>query len=169
MTLKNISSPSIIIYRHRRENKKKCTLEPLKSNTECSFFTYPQEPLQATPHTLVLSMQGPPLTKNDRDRPLLIIDGTWRYAEKMQEQTPLIHTLEKRSLPACIKTAYPRKQEDCPDPDSGLASIEALFIARLILELPAKHLLDNYHFKRSFLEKNAQFLKTKKFEIFNNF
>jgi pre-rRNA-processing protein TSR3 len=67
-----------------------------------------------------------------------------------------------RSLPGDISTAYPRKQTLCEDSDRGLASIEALYLAHKILELPYEHLLDNYHWRDLFLEKCDPNLKDHK-------
>ncbi len=146
-----------IILRHRKENKKKCTLEPLKNRDDWAFFTYPKDTLIAPKNCVVLSFEGPLLTKKDENSSLLLIDGTWRYATKMYDQTPLIHTLEKRSLPSTLKTAYPRKQDDCEKPSEGLASIEALFAAYSILGWDSTYLLDHYPFKDKFLELNSLF------------
>ena len=62
--------------------------------------------------------------------------------------------MPKRSLPGHFVTAYPRKQEDCPDPERGLASVEALYIAHQILGHDTEGLLEHYHWKEKFLEKN---------------
>ncbi|MDH3585102.1 MAG: hypothetical protein OER86_12900, partial [Phycisphaerae bacterium] len=63
-----------------------------------------------------------------------------------------------RTLPAGLTTAYPRQQTACPDPQRGLASIEALYVARFILGQPANHLLDGYRWAGPFLERNADVL-----------
>lgn len=145
------------ILRHRKENKKKCTLQPFVERSDWAFFTYPKDTLSVPTNTLVLTLGAPPLTREDRACHLLLVDGTWRYATKMVEQTPLIGTLQPRSLPKGLITAYPRRQEDCSDPDVGLASIEALFAAYVILGWPHEELLDHYPFKEGFLAKNEAF------------
>ncbi|HSX10609.1 MAG TPA: hypothetical protein VLF94_02695, partial [Chlamydiales bacterium] len=91
----------------------------------------------------------------DSSRGLLLIDGTWRLAQIMEKQLPW--KLEARSLPGHYRTAYPRRQTDCPDPESGLSSIEALYIAHLLLGKSTDHLLDTYHWRDLFLEKNPSF------------
>jgi len=102
----------------------------------------------------MLDIEAPPLTKADAGRPLLLIDATWRYAKKMCAFVETCGFIEKRSLPGEFVTAYPRCQEDCPDPSAGLASIEALYIAFHILGLEKDYLLNGYHWKDQFLEKN---------------
>lgn len=148
----------ILIYRHRRENLKKCSLRGLESNPLFNFFTYPQQELPNLDGYILLDISAPPLTKADADKGLLIIDGTWRYAAVMQNQIlPKTQNVIKRSIPSSIITAYPRRQEDCPDPKAGLASVEALFVACAILGWPTENLLDNYHWKDRFLELNNSF------------
>jgi pre-rRNA-processing protein TSR3 len=41
------------------------------------------------------------------------------------------------------------------DPDNGLASVEALYLAHHILGRPVEGLLDHYHWAAEFLELNG--------------
>lgn len=147
------SFPPTIIIRHKKENLKKCSLRGLESRDDIIFYTYPHDLPSATEGYLQLTVGAPPLTAEDRCWGLLILDGTWRYAAKMAEvlgtQLPPIH----RSLPPHYRTAYPRRQEDCPDPEAGLASIEALFLAYHLMGRETQGLLDHYHWKEKFLEQ----------------
>ena len=166
-----------IILRHRKENLKKCSLTPLSGHSALVFYSYPQglDQLPIVPGTILLTIGAPVLSPRDgvdslergRDQPseggkiangqspLLLIDGTWRLAKVMQQQ--VIHrygpALRHFSLPSC-RTAYPRRQTDCAEPEEGLASVEALFLAHAILGRPCEGLLDGYHWKDSFLEMN---------------
>ena len=146
--------PPTVILRHRRENLKKCSLRGLEIRSDLHFLTYPKDSLPSLDHYIILSIDGPPLSKKDSQRGLLILDGTWRYAEKMMKFVESQVTLEKRSIPKEYQTAYPRRQEDCPDPTVGLASVEALYIAYHLLGHDTSGLLDNYHWKDEFLKKN---------------
>ncbi len=146
----------IYILRHRRENLKKCSLTGLETREGLIFSTYPLDPWPDLTGCLVLKVGAPTLTKADAERPLLLIDGTWRLAQIMESQIP--HKLEERSLPSGWRTAYPRRQTDCPDPEAGLASIEALYVACLILGKPTEGLLDRYYWKDAFLEKNSHIM-----------
>lgn len=143
--------PPTVIIRHRKENLKKCSLRGLEPREDLLFFRYPTDQLPPVEGYLMLSLDAPPLTVADGKHGLLLIDGTWRYAEKMthwvEGRVPLI----KRSLPTHYRTAYPRKQEDCPDPERGLASVEALYLAYKILERDTEGLLDHYHWREDFL------------------
>ena len=53
------------------------------------------------------------------------------------------------------RTAYPRVSKQGTDPDNGLASVEALFIAYLILGRPTVGLLDHYRWAEEFLRLNG--------------
>ena len=144
--------PPTVILRHRRENLKKCTLRGLEGRSDFQFFTYPHGVLPDLSGYILLSIDAPPLTAADAELGIFLIDGTWRYAAQMERQLPLPHRFQRRSLPANISTAYPRRQEDCPDPHRGLASIEALYAAYAILGRPTDNLLDNNHWKEIFLK-----------------
>ncbi|MBM3184069.1 MAG: hypothetical protein FJZ64_02035 [Chlamydiae bacterium] len=143
----------IAIIRHKRENLKKCSLRGLEKKDDFSFYTYPSKtPLPSFSDFLLLKIGAPPLTENDKGRNILLIDATWRLAPMIERHLP--QNLEARSLPSTFRTAYPRKQTDCPDPMTGLASIEALYLAFRILGKPSDHLLDHYYWKEQFLQLN---------------
>lgn len=144
-----------IILRHRKENLKKCSLRGLEKRADFIFYSYPVSvPLPSFENYVVLSIDGPTLSLEDQNKGLVLIDGTWRYAKKMEAFLESKFSFEKRSLPAHLLTAYPRYQNDCSDPNRGLASIEALFVAYRILQRDTSGLLDNYFWRDSFLGKN---------------
>ena len=147
-----------ILYRHARENLKKCSLTGLEQRDDLLFFTYPQDSLPQLLGAdlagyLLLKIGAPPLQKEDAAKGLLLIDATWRLAQKI-EKSLAPYSLETRSLPKGIRTAYPRRQSDCPCPDEGLATVEALYLAHLLLAKPTEGLLDHYHWKETFFSKN---------------
>jgi pre-rRNA-processing protein TSR3 len=146
--------PPTIILRHRRENLKKCTLRPLENRPDFRFFTYPYDLLPDLSSYVLLTLDAPPLTAADQDKGIFLIDATWRYAALMQRQLLKPHLFEKRSLPATFQTAYPRRQEDCPQPEQGLASIEALYAAYQLLGRSTEGLLDHFYWKEAFLKQN---------------
>ncbi len=140
-----------IIFRHRKENLKKCSLRGLEKRKDCLFYTYPKDILPSLEGYILLSLEGKELTLKDKNKGLFLIDSTWRYSHTMLKVVPKIPT---RSLPKKYQTAYPRRQTDCSDPERGLASIEALFIAYYILGRDTKDLLKDYYWKEEFLRKN---------------
>ena len=145
-------NPPTVILRHRRENLNKCSLKGLELRADLKFYTYPVDSLPDLSGYLLLKVGAPPISAMDAERGLFLIDGTWRLAQVMEKQLPW--KLEARSLPPGFRTAYPRRQTDCPDPGSGLSSIEALYIAHLFLGRSTEGLLDNYYWKTHFLKLN---------------
>lgn len=141
-----------IILRHRKENLKKCSLKGLERRSDIAFYTYPNFHLPQKKDYYLLSFEGKELSKKDDKKGLYLIDGTWKLAEKMTKTLPF--TPETRSLPSHFTTAYPRRQTGCTNPSRGLASVEALFIAYLILGHNTDGILDNYPFKKDFLKIN---------------
>lgn len=142
-----------IILRHRKENLKKCSLRGLENRNDMQFFTYPKDCLPPLSNYILLDMNAPILSVSDKPFGIFLIDGTWNYAKTMTNsiKVPLI----KRSLPNHFKTAYPRRQDSCDDPERGLASIEALYISYSLLERPTDGLLDHYYWREDFLKINS--------------
>ena len=158
----NNNLPTIII-RHVRENMNKCSLRGLEAREDFQFYTYPRcalgkEQLGELQGYILLDVEGEPLSTADKDSGLILLDATWRLAEKMQKNIKEIQDLPKRSIPGGFKTAYPRRQDDCPDPEAGLASIEALYIAFLVSGKSIEGLFDGYYWKNQFIEKNRDLL-----------
>lgn len=143
--------PTTYILRHRRENLKKCSLRGLEGRQDIKFFTYPQAELPNLSNYILLAIDAPPLTAADANRGIFLLDATWRYATKMLQFVDHQQVIEKRSIPQGFRTAYPRRQDDCPDPEKGLASVEALYIAYMTLGRNTQGLLDFYHWKEEFL------------------
>jgi len=54
-----------------------------------------------------------------------------------------------------FRTAYPRVSSLGTDPDSGLASVEALYVAYAVLGRPTTGLLDHYRWGEEFLRVNG--------------
>jgi len=152
--------PPTIIIRHSRENLKKCSLRGLEKRADFQFYTYPdcamgKELLPDLSDYIALDLEGPPLSSADSGSGLILLDATWRLAEKMNRLILPLQKVKRRRIPAGFVTAYPRRQEDCPDPTVGLASIEALYIAYQLLGRECQGLLDTYHWRELFLEKNS--------------
>lgn len=144
------------IIRHKRENLKKCSLQPLVGRNDLIFLTYPlRSPLAIREKTIILTMDAPLLSFEDRDHDLLLIDATWILAGDIEKNlAPQLLSFPRRTLPS-IRTAYPRRQTGCSDPERGLASIEALYIAYQILGRSTEGLLNHYHWKEEFLKYSS--------------
>lgn len=145
-----MSHPPTIIVVHRRENRKKCSVEPLRERGEFIFWTYPDDGPESLDGYVRLGIGGPILCDADRHSGLLVIDGTWRLAERMEKK---YSRLPVRSLPSC-QTAYPRVSKVFDDPTAGLATIEAIFLAYHLLGRDTSTLLDHYCWRDEFLRKN---------------
>lgn len=143
-----------IVVRHRRENLKKCSLRGLEDREDFMFFRYPGKAPEVDPAAYVLlAFDGEPLSPADCSLGLFVVDATWRLAEKICQNTPVVSQLVRRSLPTWVKTAYPRRQPDCTDPERGLASAEAIFTAYHLMGRQTDGILDHYHWREPFLEQ----------------
>jgi pre-rRNA-processing protein TSR3 len=87
----------------------------------------------------------------------LLLDSSWRRALKLSLH-PVLASLEKRSLSGFV-TAYPRVSKLYPMPSGGLASVEALYVARLLQGREDPSLLDGYYWKAKFMEMNRFLIK----------
>ncbi len=139
----------VTVIRHPKERISKCSLRHLHDRPEFTFLkARPGLQFDATGFIL-LSITAPVLSADDSGHPLLLLDSTWRLLPKLQRCVtgePL-----RRSLPAGTQTAYPRVSRVFEDPGDGLASIEALFLAKLILGERDPSLLDGYRWRDEFL------------------
>lgn len=143
--------PPTIIVVHPREKRSKCSVEPLRGRPEFVFWTFPEQGPEPLTDYVQLGVDGPLLSEDDHQRGLLILDGTWRLAARMQQHQ--YSEIPIRRLPRW-QTAYPRVSKNFSDPDQGLATIEALYAAYTILGRKTDGLLDHYHWAQEFLERN---------------
>ena len=146
--------PPTKIFRHRRETLKKCSLRGLESREDMIFYRYPLKTIPDVEGYVVLAIDAPLLSLEDKDRGILLLDGTWRHAASMLNTVKQIPGLIYRSLPSELRTAYPRYQTECSDPERGLASVEALYAAYEILGRDTTGLLDRYYWKDQFVSSN---------------
>lgn len=142
----------VTIIRHHKERVAKCSLRLLHDRPDLTFLrARPGFTFDASGF-LLLSVDAPPLSAADRGRPLLLLDSTWRHLPWLT--SCLRGTPIQRSIPGEVRTAYPRVSRTFEDPPAGLASVEALYLAKRILGDDDRSLLDGYHWKDRFL---AQF------------
>jgi pre-rRNA-processing protein TSR3 len=142
--------PTTIVVRHPRENPRKCSILPLQGRADVRILMYPlKEPL-ALEGYVRLAAEGPALSDADRGMGILLLDGSWRSAGRMNMQFAAV---PPRSLSGW-RSAYPRVSKLGTDPANGLASIEALYIAYHLLGRPTAGLLDQYRWAAEFLTCN---------------
>ena len=143
-------SPILILIR-RGEDPAQCTVRPLRGTPGLEFLPYPLRQKPDFSRHLLLAPGAPPLTPADADRPLLLLDASWRHAVKMRKA---VEPVEARSIPPGWQTAYPRRSKIHNDPDAGLATAEALFAALCTLGVRDDSLLRFYPWRDAFLELN---------------
>ncbi len=145
------SYPPTYIVVHPKENRRKCSLWPLRGRPDLVFVRFRPDLSLELPGYVRLSVHGPPLTERDAQCGLLLLDGTWRYAEQMEKH---FASVPPRSLPG-LRTAYPRRSKLFEEPAGGLASVEALYAAYRLLGRPTDGLLDHYRWAEEFLRANG--------------
>jgi pre-rRNA-processing protein TSR3 len=147
----NENYPPTIIVRHTHENPRKCSVLPLRGRPDLRFLSYPVTARPNLEGYLRLAAEGPELAAADAACGLLLLDGSWRWAEAMTRD---FIDVPPRSLHGW-RTAYPRISKLGTDPGNGLASVEALFLAYHILGRSTQGLLDHYRWADEFLQANG--------------
>ena len=145
--------PSILIIVRRGEDPAKCTVRPLRGTPGLDFLPYPLRQKPDFSRHLLLAPDAPPLTPTDANRPLLLLDASWRHAVSMRKA---VEPVEARSIPPGWLTAYPRRSKIHEDPGTGLATVEALFAALSILGFRNDSLLRFYPWRETFLDLNRE-------------
>lgn len=145
-----MSAPATIIIVHPKERRSKCSVEPLRGRDDFQFVKFPATVETDLTDYVRLGMGGPVLSSADTAKGLLVLDGTWRLAAKMEAA---YQHLPVRSLPV-VQTAYPRVSKISDDPSGGLATVEAVFAALKLMGRSVDGLLDEYYWKDEFLKLN---------------
>jgi pre-rRNA-processing protein TSR3 len=123
---------------------------PLRGRADLVFLSYPVAEPPLLHGYVRLAAEGEELSPDDAHSGLLLLDASWRWAQSMSQA---FTDVPPRSLHG-YQTAYPRKSKQGTDPENGLASIEALFLAYHILGRPTNGLLDHYRWADEFLLLN---------------
>jgi pre-rRNA-processing protein TSR3 len=144
---------NILILRDPRESKAKCSLTPLRGTEGVRFVDYHHEQRLDAGERVLLHPDGDELSEADRGFDLLLIDCSWRRVPKLLATVD--GSLRVRRLPELV-TAYPRRSKSFEDPSSGLASVEALYAASVILRCPRPELLAGYRWRDEFLQANLR-------------
>ena len=154
------------ILMDRFENPRKCTILPQKERPDFHIrYFRGQAPIAAFQSQYLLHVEGDDLAtiKNhlakEAASSIALIDCNWRKVQgALARVMPPMPKLVK--IPDGFQTAYPRRNKEGKDPEAGLATIEALFIAAAFFGHWDESLLDKYHFKNDFLRINeAQWSK----------
>jgi len=143
----------ILIVHDPREPAKKCSLTPLRGMPGVRFVPLRSGQRADAGRRLWLHPDGDELTTADSGIGILLVDCTWRRLPKLS--ACLDGELLKRRLPPLV-TAYPRRSKLTPDPEHGLASVEALYAATALLDRPHPELLAQYRWAALFLAANPR-------------
>lgn len=147
----------VLIVRDPRESPKKCSLIPLRGTPGIEFVTYEGERMVDATGRVLLDPEGDLISEEDKGLPLLVLDSSWRRLPKLAKT--ITGDPVRRRLPP-LKTAYPRRSKGFEDPAEGLASVEALYAALVLLGASnIEYLLDDYLWKAEFLERNRAVLE----------
>lgn len=146
-------APRVLIVRHAKERLRKCSLRPLHGHPWLEFRRATKTfSLDATGYT-ELAVDAPALSPADAGRPLLLLDATWRHLPALKAR--IDGETIPRSIPGGIATRYPRVSRHFEEPEQGLASVEALYVALKVLGFDDPGILDSYHWKTEFLASVA--------------
>ncbi len=141
----------VLILRDPRESKRKCSLTPIAGLAGVRVVEYHGRRRLDAGERVFLSPEGEELSEKDRGRGLFLVDCAWRKVGALLATVDGV--LHPRRL-SRLSTAYPRKSKTFADPAQGLASIEALFAATVILGEPRPDLLEGYRWRAEFLDAN---------------
>ena len=139
----------ISIIRHPKERRSKCSLTPLEGRKDLSYHKARDGWTFDVTGFTVLALGAQELSAEDAGRPLLLLDSTGRLLPQLE--ACLRGEGVRRTLPA-VATAYPRVSKIAEDPHGGLASVEALYFAKLLLGERDDSLLNAYHWRETFIE-----------------
>jgi pre-rRNA-processing protein TSR3 len=146
----------ILIVHDPREPAKKCSLTPLRGVPGLRFVPLQEGRRVDAGRRVWLHPDGEELVPDDRGIGLLLIDCIWRRLPALSRC--IDGELLPRRLPHLV-TAYPRRSKLIPDPEHGLASVEALFAATVLLGAPRPELLAHYRWAAEFLAANPCLLR----------
>ena len=141
----------ILIVHDPREPKNKCSVTGLSGMPGVRFAPLRGNARIDAGRRVWLHPEGDEIGPEDRGLGLLLIDCTWRRLAALSKR--INGELFLRRLPRLV-TAYPRRSKLTPDPDHGLASVEALYAATALLDVPCPALLAHYHWAEGFLAAN---------------
>ena len=145
----------VLVLRDPRESPGKCSITPLRGLPDLRIVEYDGSRRLDAGERVLLHPDGEELGERDRGRDLLLIDCAWRRVPNLLRTVDGV--LHARRLPPLV-SAYPRRSKIHPDPVTGLASVEALFAATLLLGAPRHDFLATYRWREVFLEANRQWL-----------
>lgn len=145
------------------ETANKCTIAPLADRADFRLFpTRGEGPIGPLKASVLLHHEGECLTQLKAKLPnvttIASIDCVWRRLPKLAARLSWDNGKAPAhgKIPSGFRTAYPRVGLPQHDPEGGLATIEALFVASAVLGNWDSSLLAKYYFGQKFIELNAK-------------
>lgn len=142
------------------ETPNKCTILPLRHRKDFHLTSVKgRRSFDPFRSEVLLHHEGQCLTELRKSLKMVqgiaCIDCVWRRLDGLLKRVaPPLPLLAR--IPDGFVTAYPRKSAQSTDPDGGLATIEAIFVAAALLGHWDPSLLSEYHFGRKFVEMNQK-------------
>lgn len=140
------------------ESANRCTIAPLADRPDFHIIQVKRsegQPLGPFQSPILLHPDGECVTKFATPvSGIATIDCVWKRLPTLLNRlaAPLPQLAR---IPAGFVTAYPRHNKHGEDPDAGLATIEAIFVAAALLGNWDVTLLSRYYFGQRFVELNA--------------
>lgn len=141
------------------ETPNKCTILPLDGHPDLTIVRFLRGvPLAPLSGDVFLHPEGEALDVLARSglapRRISLVDSLWKRLDVIVQHIEKPYPTKAR-IPEGFVTAYPRRNKKNLDPEGGLATIEALFIAAAFFGVWDETLLAKYHFGAEFLTLNA--------------
>jgi len=145
----------IKIIRYSRVNKKQCSLTALEGRSDLEFHNEKAIGKADFNGCMLLHPDGVELSEADKEKEIILVDAHWKKALKIVAQLEENYNLEQRGITG-FSTAFPRTNGLKGDPVNGLRSCECLWVVKKLLGERDDSLLEDYYFKKEFLEKNKE-------------
>ncbi len=160
-----LSQVQFIIVQDYKERVHKCTATPLRDLPGFAFIRVsmpkPREEPLVLKGGIWLDVDAPILERADRkllgqDGRVIVLDASWQRVGPLERRIRIKSggSLNRRSLPSVLRTVYPRKSKVYDDPGAGLATVEAIFAATVLLGEPRPEVLEKYYWAQEFLDRN---------------
>jgi pre-rRNA-processing protein TSR3 len=146
------------------ETPNKCTIASLSYRNDFRLFRVKGgEALGPLTSPILLHHQGECLTTLRKSlgevQAIATVDCVWHRLDVLLNRITRPLPIFAR-VPDGFETAYPRRSIKNTDPEAGLATIEAIFVAAALLGNWDASLFSEYYFGRKFIELNTErFLK----------
>lgn len=142
------------------ETPNKCTIAPLRHRADFRLIQVKGNPVFGPlDSSILLHHQGQCLSTFSKSvgevKGIASVDCVWRRLDSLLQRIVAPLPVLAR-IPDGFVTAYPRISSQNTDPEGGLATIEAIFVAAALLGNWDATLLSEYYFGRKFIEMNSK-------------